>query len=97
MTTGLGNDPSPTQEGGITVLDSNAVADAMVTLAVDLAFDLDYVSYLPDVDDEAPSARDIAHALREPVSMGAVLNDLCRLLGMEPPQVVALALHEDVI
>lgn len=79
------------------MLNSNAVADAMVELAVDLAFDLDYVSYLPDVDDSAPSTNDIARALREPVSMGSVLHDLCRLLGIEPPRVVALALDEEGI
>lgn len=79
------------------MLNSNAVADAMVELAVDLAFDLDYVSYIPDVDDSAPSTNDIAHALRESVSMAAAFNDLCMLLGMEPPRVVALALGEERI
>ncbi|CCF85560.1 hypothetical protein [Nitrolancea hollandica] len=74
------------------MLDRNAVAEAMTTLAVDLAFELDYVSYHPDLDDSAPSVEDIAHALREPVSMAAVMADLCRLLGMEPPRVVKLAL-----
>lgn len=74
------------------MMDSNAVADAMMTLAVDLAFDLDYVSYIPDVDDSAPSTADIARALREPVSMAAVLIDLCRLLGVDTPAVVRMAL-----
>ena len=35
---------------------------------------------------------DITHALREPVSAAAVMADLYRLLGVEPPAVVKLAI-----
>ena len=46
------------------------------------------------MDDTFPSDADLAHALGEPVSMGAVRNDLCRLLGIAPPAVVKLAIGE---
>ncbi len=77
------------------MLDRNAVAEAMEDLAVNLAVELGYESlYHAPAADYCPSDEDIAHALREPVSMGAVLLDLCRLLGIDPPRVVTLAMDE---
>jgi hypothetical protein len=48
----------------------------------------------PAMRDSAPSDADIAHALREPVSMVAVFNDLCQLLNVELPVVVKLAIGD---
>ena len=41
----------------------------------------------PAMGDSGPSDADIAHTLREPVSMVAVFNDLCQLLNVELPVV----------
>lgn len=77
------------------MLDRNAIAQAIEDLAVNLVIELGYDSiYAPAADSDCPSDEDIAHALREPVSMGAVLLDLCRLLGINPPPVVTLAMNE---
>lgn len=77
------------------MLDRNAVAQAMEDLAVNLAVECGHESiYCPVTDVWAPSDADIAHALREPVGMGAVLMDLCRMLRIDPPQVVSLAMDE---
>jgi hypothetical protein len=35
---------------------------------------------------------DIARVLRQPVSMAAILDDLCRLLEIEPPAMMRLAI-----
>lgn len=60
-----------------------AITEAMEDLATTLAVELDYESvYEPQADD------DIGRALREPVSMGAVLNDLCMMLGIDPPGMI---------
>ena len=77
------------------MLTSNALIGAMVDLGIVMAVELGYESvFEPAVSDCVPSDADIAHALREPVSMAAVLMDLCRLLGIELPRIVALALYE---
>lgn len=71
------------------------VSQAMEDLAVGMACELGYESiYEPVADDTCPSDADLAHALREPVSGAAIMNDLCMLLGIEPPAVVSLALDE---
>ncbi|CCF84128.1 hypothetical protein [Nitrolancea hollandica] len=68
------------------------ITDAMLDLAIAFAAETGHESiYIPAANDWAPDDHDIAHALREPVSMGAVLQDLCLLLGIEPPRLVALA------
>ncbi len=74
------------------------VSQAMEDLAVGLACELGYESiYEPVADDTCPGDDDIAHALREPVSGAAIMNDLCLLLGIEPPAVVRMALDAEAI
>ena len=71
------------------------VTQAMEDLAVGMAVELGYESvYEPAMDDTCPSDADLAHALGEPVSMRAALNDPCRLLGIAPPAVVKLEIGE---
>ena len=68
---------------------------AMEDLAVGMAVEMNYETiFEPAMDDYCPSDDGIAHALREPVSAAAVMMDLCRLLGIEPPQVVSLAMDQ---
>ena len=59
-----------------------------------MAVELGYESlYEPAADDACPSDGDIAHALREPVSAAAVMDDLCWVLGIESLALVWMALH----
>ncbi len=63
-----------------------------------MAVELWYESlYEPAADDACPSHVDIAHALREPVSMAAVMDDLCWVLGIESLGVVALVLGDKLV
>ena len=58
-----------------------------------MAVELGYESlYEPAADDACPSDGDIAHALKEPVPMAAVMQDLCWVLGIALQGVVALVL-----
>ncbi len=66
--------------------------EAMYNPAVDLGYESEYV---PVADTVVPSDADVMHALRESVSMAAVLNDLCNVLGIEPTEVVMQALVMD--
>src|SRR5919199_2472471 len=69
------------------------VTQAMEDLALGMVVELGYESlYEPAADDACPSDADIAHALKEPVSMAAVMQDLCWVLGIALQGVVALVL-----
>ena len=58
-----------------------------------MAVELGYESlYEPAADDACPSDGDIAHALKEPVPMAAVMQDLCWVLGITPLGVGVVAL-----
>ncbi len=65
----------------------------MFNLACGFASDLGYESeYAPLLNDTVPTDADMMHALCEPVSMAAVLADLCKELEIDPPDVVRQAL-----
>ncbi len=71
----------------------DAVRTAVYDLAVDLAVQRGWCS--AEVDGEpVPTTEDLVRALREPLSMAAVLEHLARSLGIEPPEVVLQALAE---
>jgi hypothetical protein len=74
--------------------ESALVTQAMEDLAVGMAVELRYESLNePAADDAYPSHADIAHALREPVSAAAVMDDPCMLLRIESLALVWMALH----
>lgn len=100
MTTGLGSFPSPTQEGVLEMTATTTrkfhytnIDNAMHVLCMLFASDIEQPWTGVDQDgDSYGTIADIAAAISQPASVASVLNDLCDLMGKEPPHSVVWAL-----
>lgn len=73
-----------------------SVKDAMFALPMEIAEGLGWTSRVEDGLMMA-SNDEILQALRQPIMLAAVLDDLARLLGIEPPKIVRLAIEGEAV
>jgi hypothetical protein len=82
--------------------DLRFVQDVMNDFLVNFAHDAGFTLEVEEDDDDdgqpccyrTPSPEDCIYAARQPVTIAAVLNDLCSRIGIEPPAAITAALTD---
>jgi len=80
------------------------LTDAIIDALVELAAEAGYTSELDEVnaDDNGmplyqflPSNADLTRIAREPITIAALVSDLCDRMGVEPPAAITAALADE--
>lgn len=75
----------------------DAIASAMFALPLQFATDVGWTGEISEMDGTPqPTDEEMLRALQTPIAMGCILDDLCRLLGIEPPRIVRKAIEGGV-
>jgi len=80
------------------------LSDAITNALLELAIEAGYTSELDEVDADdngqplyqyLPNEADLTRVAREPITLAAILSDLCGRMGVEPPAAITDALTDE--